>query len=566
MANLWQETASFADTGGIWEELAARLGEPLPLDEAAPGLWGKIVIARADGLWADASQETVLLTRPELGRDDLWARANDETLILPREGSLTIWQAALPRAADTGAWDLASTIQMRRPPPAGDMWSRAREETVVVSRPEAGGVFRAKLAGRDLTTWRPRRRPGWALKELADHTGQRYWILKNLRENTYVRLSAEQVFIWQELDGDATVQDIAVAYMIAYGRLAINALLLLLDRLQQRGFIEAPLLNVYGAVDESVARRRTNAWPRRLLRAFLNTEFAIQGIDGWITRTYRWGGRLLFTPPAQVAFLLVALAGAAAFLVHIRGGAYSVFTGAGGWLVIGVLTLYVLQALTLLIHEWSHAVTAKHFRRQVRKGGFLLYLGMPAAFVDTTDIWMSPRRERILVSWAGPYSGFILGGLASLLILVIPNVLVQGVFYQLAFLTYLTSFMNLNPLLKLDGYYILMDWLEIPRLREKSLAFVAAEMWPRLRAREPLSREERLFAVFGSLSAAWTALALLLAVQLWGGGLLDLIRGLSGTLAGAAVLIVAGLAILWLLLRRYVWRPLRRARRRARAS
>ncbi len=117
-------------------------------------------------------------------------------------------------------------------------------------------------------------------------------------------------------------------------------------------------------------------------------------------------------------------------------------------------------------------------------GGFLLYMGMPAAFVDTTDIWMEPRRPRIIVSWAGPHSGFFLGGLASLLILAVPGAFAQGVLYQFAFLTYLTSFMNLNPLLKMDGYYILMDWLEIPRLRERSMAFIGKPLRTKLRKRD----------------------------------------------------------------------------------
>ena len=224
----------------------------------------------------------------------------------------------------------------------------------------------------------------------------------------------------------------------------------------------------------------------------------------------------------------MAVLGGAAFLAALRAGTLQRLHRGGGLLIVGVVTLYVLQFITLLIHEWSHAVTTKHYRREVRKGGFLLYMGMPAAFVDTTDIWLSPRRERILVSWAGPYSGFILGGLAALGILAVPGTFAAGVLFQFAFLTYITSFLNLNPLLKLDGYYILMDWLEIPRLREKSLAFVTGTLGGKLRRRERFARDERIFAVFGLLAGAWTLLALGLAVQLWGGAILDFVRGLFG--------------------------------------
>jgi putative peptide zinc metalloprotease protein len=51
------------------------------------------------------------------------------------------------------------------------------------------------------------------------------------------------------------------------------------------------------------------------------------------------------------------------------------------------------------------------------------------------------------------------------------------------------------PLLELDGYYMLVDWLEIPLLRSRAFAFVRSDLWRKLRARQPFDREERIFAV-----------------------------------------------------------------------
>lgn len=168
-----------------------------------------------------------------------------------------------------------------------------------------------------------------------------------------------------------------------------------------------------------------------------------------------------------------------------------------------------------------------------------------------------------MVSWAGPYSGFILGGLAALLIFVIPETLVQGILFQFAFLTYLTSFLNLNPLLKLDGYFILMDWLEIPRLREKSLTFVSGQLGSKLRAREKFSRDERIFAIFGLLAGAWTIFAIFLALQLWGGALLDLITRMGNDPVGRMILAVLAALILFSIFRRRLTRIWRRVRHRA---
>ena len=144
----------------------------------------------------------------------------------------------------------------------------------------------------------------------------------------------------------------------------------------------------------------------------------------------------------------------------------------------------------------------------MRRAGFLFYLGMPSFFVDTTDIWMEPRKPRLLVSWAGPYSGFFLAGLASLLTFVIPDQFIAGLLFQFASASALVSFFNLNPLLQLDGYYILMDWLEMPLLRARAISFVQSALWRKLCRHEAFGREERIFTIFGFLALAWTTSAL----------------------------------------------------------
>ncbi len=564
MANIYRNIGAVVkDTGGIWDQLDNQMSKQAARSlPAGMGLWGKIIIGTVGGVWDNFDNETVYLSRENVKQAhklDLWREANDETLILPKEGLLPIWIAALAKTDAAGGMDVDGTLMLMRPD-ADSVWSRSAEETLIMTRPTES-IFQQQIRQRDLTTYRPVRKPGYALKKLTDARGETYWILKNLRTDAYLRLTAEQVFLWEQMDGKSSVQDIAIAYMMEYGKLAITSLLMLLEQLQQKGFIEQ-LVDVYGAATQSVAQQRANVLWRRMARGFLNTEFAIGGIDGLITRSYRSVGRLLFVPVVQWIMLAVIAVGGVAFVGMLLGlidRDVAVIGGAGA--VIGIISLYVLQFITLLIHEWSHAVTTKHFGREVRRGGFLLYMGMPAAFVDTTDIWMEPRRPRIMVSWAGPHSGFFLGGLASLLILAVPGAFAQGVLYQFAFLTYLTSFMNLNPLLKMDGYYILMDWLEIPRLRERSMAFIGKPLRAKLRKRAALTREERIFAVFGALSAFWTVIALMLVIFTLGGYILKFAQTLPG-------LIVIALLVLFVAYRwaRRRLRSMRMSRRKKAAA
>jgi len=187
----------------------------------------------------------------------------------------------------------------------------------------------------------------------------------------------------------------------------------------------------------------------------------------------------------------------------------------------------------VLIHEVAHAITLKHFKREVRRGGFILYYGFPGWFVDTSDVWLSPRRARILVSWAGPYSGLVLAGLCSLLVLfATPDPLIGGLLFTAALSANLVSLQQLNPLLAYDGYYMLIDWLEMPRLGRRAKAFVRRDLWRKLRAREALNREERVFAIFGALSLAWTVVALWMMLVFLQGVLMGVIGALAAPRAG----------------------------------
>jgi len=72
---------------------------------------------------------------------------------------------------------------------------------------------------------------------------------------------------------------------------------------------------------------------------------------------------------------------------------------------------------------------------------------------------------------------------------------------------------NVNPLIKLDGYYVLMDVLDVPDLREQSFAYVGNLLKKRVFHLEvvekPLSRRRRrIFLTYGLLAIAYTTVFL----------------------------------------------------------
>ncbi|HEU5108558.1 MAG TPA: cyclic nucleotide-binding protein, partial [Micromonosporaceae bacterium] len=238
---------------------------------------------------------------------------------------------------------------------------------------------------------------------------------------------------------------------------------------------------------------------------------------------------------------VLSLAGMGLFVATWWRGSQAVFLSGGSYL-LGAIVLLLLNVLALASHELGHALATKHAGREVPAAGVLVYFGIPSVFVDTTDVWMAGRRARMLVTAAGPATGLVLAGSMQLIGLAVPAL--GPLAFKLAFAWYLNVLFNLNPLLALDGYYLLMDWLEIPNLRGRGLAWVSS----RLRGRPPkwagLDREGRIVALYGVLALLWVAIAANLAYRIWADRVSGLVTGLwhSGFAARLLLaLIVLGL-------------------------
>ena len=73
-----------------------------------------------------------------------------------------------------------------------------------------------------------------------------------------------------------------------------------------------------------------------------------------------------------------------------------------------------------------------------------------------------------------------------------------------------TVLMNANPLIPLDGYYALSDYLEVPNLRQRAFAhlqwLIRSRLF-RLDVPRPASdeREQRIFLIYGLLAAVYIA-------------------------------------------------------------
>ncbi len=171
-------------------------------------------------------------------------------------------------------------------------------------------------------------------------------------------------------------------------------------------------------------------------------------------------------------------------------------------------SIIIFSFSRILFHESAHAISCRYFNQKVRRMGFGLYLLHPIFYTNTTNIWKEKNKyKRIFVSLAGPLADIsILTVLYILGLLLIENPSYNMFFQLIIFFGIIKALLNLNPFIKLDGYYILMDFLELYNLRKKSLQLVK-DLITRKRTDTALSfRKKIFFLIFGILSTIMTTL------------------------------------------------------------
>ena len=132
------------------------------------------------------------------------------------------------------------------------------------------------------------------------------------------------------------------------------------------------------------------------------------------------------------------------------------------------------------IHEFGHGLTCKHYGGDVHQMGFLLIYFTPAFFTDTTDILLFDRgMKRQWVIFAGIWVELVICGIATLIWhFTAPASLVNDLAYKTMLLSGIQgALLNLNPLIKADGYYALSQFLDVDNMREDSFAYLRA--WAR---------------------------------------------------------------------------------------
>lgn len=187
----------------------------------------------------------------------------------------------------------------------------------------------------------------------------------------------------------------------------------------------------------------------------------------------------------RVSWIWTRVFACCAVLLMLLALAVSISSGSLLWdawpnlLSVESLILFtIVVVVATAIHEMAHGLTCKHFGGDVHETGVLFMFFMPCMYCNVSDAWLIPEKsKRLLITLAGGFADLCIWALAVLAWrITVPGVLLN----QLALIVLTVcggrSLLNFNPLLRLDGYYLLADWLAIPNLRKRGLAHWMAHL------------------------------------------------------------------------------------------
>jgi putative peptide zinc metalloprotease protein len=137
--------------------------------------------------------------------------------------------------------------------------------------------------------------------------------------------------------------------------------------------------------------------------------------------------------------------------------------------------LFLTYPVVKFIHEMAHAYALKRGRGEVHEMGLMFLVFMPVPYVDASAAAaFRGKWQRIGVSAAGILAELFLAALAMLVWVSVEPGAVRAIAFNVMLIAGVSTILfNGNPLLKFDGYYMLMDYLEIPNLAQRSNKYLA---------------------------------------------------------------------------------------------
>lgn len=213
---------------------------------------------------------------------------------------------------------------------------------------------------------------------------------------------------------------------------------------------------------------RRSSWWHWLLHHYLFFRIPIWHPDEWLNRTLPWI-QVFYTK----TFFLLTLSALLIGLIEVSRQWDSFLTSFfDTFTVWGIANYFLAIIFVKWLHELGHAWTAKRYGCRVPIMGIAFLVMFPMAYTDVNEAWkLRDRYRRLHVGMAGVLVELTVAAWATLAWSFLPNGRLQDIAFLLATTTWISTLaINLSPFMRFDGYFVLMDWLDMPNLHTRVFA------------------------------------------------------------------------------------------------
>ncbi|APS28828.1 HlyD family efflux transporter periplasmic adaptor subunit [Pectobacterium brasiliense] len=216
-----------------------------------------------------------------------------------------------------------------------------------------------------------------------------------------------------------------------------------------------------------VEQSRVSIW-RKLLKNYLFFRIPLWHPDRFLGATLPWV-EPFFSRTFLKLTLMVAVLG-----LFLAGRQWETFkhTFLHFFTLEGAALAGLTLCFTKILHEFGHAYTCKRFGARVATMGVAFLVMMPVLYTDTSGSWkLTRRRQRMAIGAAGMMTELVLAAWATLAWSFLPDGMLRSAAFMLATTTWImTLAINLSPLMRFDGYFLLSDGLQMPNLQNRGFA------------------------------------------------------------------------------------------------
>ena len=297
--------------------------------------------------------------------------------------------------------------------------------------------------------------------------GEKWVVLRDSLGSDFFRVTADAYAFLSRLNPHRTIDDVWGDLMEAEPELALTQeeVVQLLSQLQLSNLLQFDR----GDAAASLFLRRSQRREREIkavLLGFLSIKIPLYDPDHALERAMP-AIRVLFGPVGAAFYALLLVLGIKALLDE----PYHLFDQTAGLLAPANLgLLYIGMVLAKLVHEFGHAAACKRFGGEVHKMGVMLLMFAPLPFMDATASWgFRSRAQRMLVGASGVLSELAVAAVAALVWAYTAPGVINALAYNVIFVASVSTVLfNLNPLMRFDGYHMLVDFLDVPNMFQRS--------------------------------------------------------------------------------------------------